>query len=626
MAEHKKKEEAEWERVQVKTFTKWVNSHLGKRGHKLENLKTDLSDGINLIHLLEVISGESVGKFDPKPKMKINKVENVNKALKFIAAHDVKLVGIGAEEIVDENMKMILGMIWTIILRFAISGLSEEGLSAKEGLLLWCRRKTEPYKNVDVKDFSGSFQDGLAFCALIHRHRPDLIDYDKLRGDDKLGNLNLAFDVALKHLDVPRLLDAEDIVNMPRPDERSIMTYVAQLYKVFSSLDQAETAGRRVAKYAGLAQQAAEMLHDYEARTRVLVDSVVSKTSELHSSPVGDDYHTLKHNIGSLADFKKTKRREMITEQSDLATLFGNIQAKLKAMNRPAYVPPHGLAVADVETLMESLASALKDRRSILNSTLRQVLDRLRQDFATPANSFFDHLKALKEALALPPTGELEGQLHFYQTKSQELHALEGQLPNIQALENKCVEANIEDNEFSDHTYDDLQFEYEQLVKNYRKKVSFIEGQILAVKQSQNVSAEQLAEFKEAFHSFDSNKDGLLSRLEFKSLLNALGLIEVDFEGHSKKFDEIFKKVSNGSEQISPDQFLPYMISITVDSVSPSQLADSFATIAGGKDHVTINDLRIAQIPQSQIDYLLTVMPPKQGIHEGYDYKAYLGL
>eukprot|EP01098_Paradermamoeba_levis_P011623 TRINITY_DN4_c0_g1_i1.p1 TRINITY_DN4_c0_g1~~TRINITY_DN4_c0_g1_i1.p1 ORF type:complete len:627 (-),score=273.46 TRINITY_DN4_c0_g1_i1:116-1996(-) len=626
MAEHKKKEEAEWERVQVKTFTKWVNSHLGKRGHKLESLKTDLADGINLIILLEVISGESVGKYDAKPKMKINKVENVNKALKFIAAHDVKLVGIGAEEIVDENMKMILGMIWTIILRFAISGLSEEGLSAKEGLLLWCRRKTEPYKNVDVKDFSGSFQDGLAFCALIHRHRPDLIDYDKLHSDDKLGNLNLAFDVALKHLDVPRLLDAEDIVNMPRPDERSIMTYVAQLYKVFSSLDQAETAGRRVAKYAGLAQQAADMLHDYEARTRVLVDGVVGKTQELQSSPVGDDYHTLKHNIGSLADFKKTKRREMITEQADLATLFGNIQAKLKAMNRPAYVPPHGLAVPDVETLMESLASALKDRRSVLNSTLRQVLDRLRQDFATPANSFFDHLKALKEALALPPAGELEAQLHFYQTKSQELHALEGQLPSILALENKCVEANIEDNEFSDHTHDDLQFEYEQLVKNYRKKVSFIEGQILAVKQSQNVSAEQLAEFKEAFHSFDSNKDGLLSRLEFKSLLAALGLIEVDFEGQSKKFDEIFKKVSAGSEQISPDQFLPYMISITVDSVSPSQLADSFATISGGKDHVTINDLRIAQIPQSQIDYLLSVMPPKQGIHEGYDYKAYLGL
>jgi len=84
-------------------------------------------------------------------------------------------------EIVDGNLKMTLGMIWTIILRFAIQDISVEELSAKEGLLLWCQRKTAPYKNVNVQNFHMSFKDGLAFCALIHRHRPELIDYDSLK-------------------------------------------------------------------------------------------------------------------------------------------------------------------------------------------------------------------------------------------------------------------------------------------------------------------------------------------------------------------------------------------------------------------------------------------------------------
>ena len=89
--------------------------------------------------------------------------------------------------------------------------------------MLWCQRKTAPYKNVNVQNFHLSWRDGLAFCALIHRHRPDLLDYSKLSKDNPLDNLNLAFDIAEKYLDIPRMLDAEgeDYKNLAMADRQT---------------------------------------------------------------------------------------------------------------------------------------------------------------------------------------------------------------------------------------------------------------------------------------------------------------------------------------------------------------------------------------------------------------------
>lgn len=160
-----------WERQQKKTFTAWCNSHLRKLNKQISEIEVDFHDGLLLMALLEVISGERLPKPE-KGRLRFHKIANVNKALDFVASKGVKLVSIGAEEIVDGNLKMTLGMIWTIILRFAIQDIAVEESFAKDGLLLWCQRKTAPYKNVNVQNFHTSFKDGLAFCALIHRHRP----------------------------------------------------------------------------------------------------------------------------------------------------------------------------------------------------------------------------------------------------------------------------------------------------------------------------------------------------------------------------------------------------------------------------------------------------------------------
>lgn len=77
------------------------------------------------------------------------------------------MTNIGAEDVVDGNRKIILGLIWTLILRFTISDINEEGMTAKEGLLLWCQRKTACYEEVEVRDFSASWNDGLALWVML---------------------------------------------------------------------------------------------------------------------------------------------------------------------------------------------------------------------------------------------------------------------------------------------------------------------------------------------------------------------------------------------------------------------------------------------------------------------------
>uniref|UniRef100_A0A3Q2D3W9 Cytospin-A n=1 Tax=Cyprinodon variegatus TaxID=28743 RepID=A0A3Q2D3W9_CYPVA len=116
-----------------------------------------------------------------------------------------------------------------------LSALAREyGGSKRNALLKWCQKKTEGYQNIDITNFSSSWNDGLAFCALLHTYLPAHIPYHELTSQDKRRNFTLAFQAA-ESVGIKCTLDINEMVHTERPDWQSVMTYVTAIYKYFET-------------------------------------------------------------------------------------------------------------------------------------------------------------------------------------------------------------------------------------------------------------------------------------------------------------------------------------------------------------------------------------------------------
>ncbi|XP_065541586.1 calmin [Lathamus discolor] len=268
--------QVERENVQKRTFTRWINLHLGKCKPplKVKDLFVDIQDGKILMALLEVLSGQKLMHEYKSSSHRIFRLNNIAKALKFLEDSNVKLVSIDAAEIADGNSSLVLGLIWNIILFFQIKELTgnlnrnssssslssgpsgpesdtshpstpsvERNMSitvkdqrkAIRALLIWVQRKTRKY-GVAVQDFTSSWRSGLAFLAVIKAIDCTLVDMKQALEKSARENLEDAFSIAQNKLGVPRLLEPEDIM-VESPDEQSIVTYVAQFLEHFPELE-----------------------------------------------------------------------------------------------------------------------------------------------------------------------------------------------------------------------------------------------------------------------------------------------------------------------------------------------------------------------------------------------------
>ncbi|GAB7323427.1 hypothetical protein MBLNU13_g05881t1 [Cladosporium sp. NU13] len=598
--------EQSWIKVQEKTFGKWLNSKLAVRGVHVDDLVRDVSDGTVLIHLLEILSQESLGRYAAKPKLRVQRFENANIALDYIKGRKIQLTNIGAEDIVDGNRKIILGLIWTLILRFTINDINDQGLSAREGLLLWCQRKTACYSEVSVTDFSASWNNGLAFCALLDIHRPDLMDYDSLDKTDHRGNMQLAFDIASKEIGIPDLLDVEDVCDVAKPDERSLMTYIAYWFHAFSHMEKVENAGRRVEKFVTNMQGAWEMQNNYERRMRALLASIAEKEQQWQDAEFDGTYVDAKAQLEQFTSYKLKDKRTKIAEKSDLAGLLGNIKTKLSTYRLSPYEPPAELSLEALDKAWQGLMQSERDRSQLINNTIRDIKNNLRRTFADKANDFALALSTISMSIS-GLEGDVEDQLSHTQQISGHLPPLDQYLEVIAKLDKQCEQANIEENDYTTYTYEELVYELSLVRSSVHKKLVFLENQMVA-RNMTNLTPMQLEEFESVFRHFDRDLSNSLQELEFSAALASLGLVYDEDEMHER-----FVEVAGRGGSVSFEQFIRFMVDVTEDQNTAEQVFESFREVADGKPYVTELDLTHSLIPEEIVQQLMSSMPAHRG-------------
>ncbi|KFM80818.1 Filamin-A, partial [Stegodyphus mimosarum] len=219
-AMHIKGDEYIWVEIQEKTFKNWVNEQIKPLNMSITNLQTDFSDGLKLIALIEVLQKRKLKKIR-KPLNQHQCLENVQIALQAMASDNIKLVNIGNTDIVEGNLKLILGLIWSLILRYQIG---RTNFPPKKLMLSYLQAVLP---DLHISNFTSDWNSGIALSALLDYCKPGLFPHwNSLSIKNSVENCRTAMYLARDEFSIPMILTPEDLASH-NLDELSGMTYLS---------------------------------------------------------------------------------------------------------------------------------------------------------------------------------------------------------------------------------------------------------------------------------------------------------------------------------------------------------------------------------------------------------------
>ncbi|XP_013193128.2 filamin-A [Amyelois transitella] len=214
-----------WVEIQANTFRNWVNETLKPANIKVVDLVEDLRDGTVLCSLVEALQGRRLKAWSSNPSNQHQKLDNVSCALQAIEDDGVKLVNIGNVDIVNGNLKLILGLIWSLIVRYQIG---RSKFPPRKLMLSWLQSALPDCR---VNNLTTDWNSGVLLSALLDYCKPGVFPrWRELNRHEAIENCSRAMKLAHRELDVPMVLEPEYLAS-PWLDELSGMTYLSYFMK-----------------------------------------------------------------------------------------------------------------------------------------------------------------------------------------------------------------------------------------------------------------------------------------------------------------------------------------------------------------------------------------------------------
>ncbi|KAH0792003.1 putative alpha-actinin [Histomonas meleagridis] len=234
--------------------------------------------------------------------------------------------------------------------KFQIEDISVEEATARDALLIWCKKNTQGYDGVNITNFTTSWSSGLAFCALINHFRPELLDYNSLDKENHADNCKKAFE-ACEKLGITVFLDVEDLVDTT-PDDKSVVTQVSEFFHFFASETKVLALAEKAKKIVGIQKQIYELKNNYDEQAKVFMDAL----NEAKNNLLADDYEqtvpSVKDKLVKVVKFGRDERPKLVELRGTAIRTWTQLVSNCNSHNRQIPTPPEGL---EPETLTKAL-------------------------------------------------------------------------------------------------------------------------------------------------------------------------------------------------------------------------------------------------------------------------------